>query len=108
MSREIGSCSVVGKLVAVAREFPAELMVPEFSASAARLSRAPAALEPTRPALAYVLLCRFPRQVSQRQRNPSAGPANKALRLRLGAGALAVGLPPEQTGGRKRELTCTP
>jgi hypothetical protein len=29
------------------------------------LSRAPAALEPTRPALACVLLCRFPLQVSQ-------------------------------------------
>ena len=38
----------------------------------------------------------------------SAGPANKALRLRLGAGPLAFRLPPEQTGSRKGELTCTP
>jgi hypothetical protein len=38
----------------------------------------------------------------------SAGPANKALRLRLGAGPLAVRLPPEQTGSRKRRTQCTP
>ena len=78
------------------------------SDSSALLSRATAALEPPRPALACVLLCRFPQQVSQQHRNLNAGPSNKALRLRLGAGPLAFRLPPEQTGSRKGELTCTP
>ena len=44
----------------------------------------------------------------QERKNLSAGPANKALRLRLGAGSLAFRLPPEQTGSRKRRTQCTP
>jgi hypothetical protein len=59
-------------------------------------------LEPTHPAVAFILLCRFRRQVSQHQRNLSAGPANKAFRLRLGAGTPASGCHREQTGSRKR------
>jgi hypothetical protein len=66
------------------------------------MSRAPAALEPTRPALACVLLCRFPRQVCQRQRNPSAGPANKALGFRFGSGAACCPVAPGTNGQQKR------
>jgi hypothetical protein len=58
-------------------------------------SRAPASLEPARPALACTLLCWLPRQVSQLHRNLNAGPPNNALRLRLGAGPLAFRLPPD-------------
>ena len=71
------------------------------SHSSALLSRATAALEPPRPALACVLLCRFLQQVSQQPRNLSAGTSNKALRLRLGAGPLAFRLPPEQRASEK-------
>ena len=60
-----------------------------------------AALEPPRPALACVLLCRFLQQVSQQPRNLSAGTSNKALRLRLGAGPLAFRLPPGQRASEK-------
>jgi hypothetical protein len=59
-------------------------------------SRAPASLEPARPALAAVLLCWLPQQVAQPHRNLNAGPPNNKLRLRLGAGSLAFRLPPEQ------------
>ena len=71
------------------------------SHSSALLSRATAALEPPRPALACVLLCRFLQQVSQQPRNLSAGTSNKALRLRLGAGPLAFRLPPAQRASEK-------
>ena len=69
--------------------------------SSALLSRATAALEPPRPALACVLLCRFLQQVPQQPRNLNAGTSNKALRLRLGAGPLAFQLPPEQRASEK-------
>jgi hypothetical protein len=41
------------------------------------------------------------------RQNLSAGPANKALRLRLGAGPLAVGLPPEQRAQKRRTYMYT-
>ncbi|HYO80758.1 MAG TPA: hypothetical protein VES20_05100 [Bryobacteraceae bacterium] len=109
MSREMGSRSVVIRsLLQFDREFVAEVdgasvlrnLQPGCPGHLLHLN-ARARLSPC------VLLCRFPQQVSQRQTNPGAGPANKALRLRLGAGPLAVRLPPEQTGSRKGELRCT-
>jgi hypothetical protein len=60
-----------------------------------------------RPALACVLLCRFLQQVPQQRRNLNAGTSNKALRLRLGAGPLALRLP-RNRGHQKGELECIP
>src|SRR4051812_43487783 len=62
-------------------------------------------LNPAPRLSASILLCRFLRQIRRAQRalaDLAPAPRNKALRLRLGAGTLAVRLPPDEPGEQKR------